>query len=164
MIRAGNNVSQIIYWLNGGFNGKGWSEFSLAFAFILLGLIGALFIAKDLNILNLGEEVSINLGLNMKRIQILSIIISSILAAAAVAVAGIISFVGLIIPNIARLIIGADYRYSIPFSILLGAIFLVIADLLSRTIIAPSEIPVGIITSFIGAPVFIWLILKRKNI
>ncbi len=164
MIRAGNNVSQIIYWLNGGFNGKGWSEFSLAIAFILLGLIGALFIAKDLNILNLGEEVSINLGLNMKRIQILSIIISSILAAAAVAVAGIISFVGLIIPNIARLIIGADYRYSIPFSILLGAIFLVIADLLSRTIIAPSEIPVGIITSFIGAPVFIWLILKRKNI
>ncbi len=164
MIKAGNNVSQIVYWLNGGFNGKGWNEFYLSAGFILIGLIAAIIISKDLNILNLGEEVSVNLGLNIKRIQTYSIIISSLLAASAVAVAGIISFVGLIIPNISRLIIGSDYRYSIPFSIILGSLFLVIADLISRTIIIPSEIPVGIITSFIGAPVFIWLILKKKNL
>lgn len=164
MIKAGNNVSQIVYWLNGGFNGKGWNEFYLSVGFILIGLLAAIIISKDLNILNLGEEVSVNLGLNIKRIQTYSIIISSLLAASAVAVAGIISFVGLIIPNISRLIIGSDYRYSIPFSIILGSLFLVIADLISRTIIIPSEIPVGIITSFIGAPVFIWLILKKKNL
>ncbi|HEY5124321.1 MAG TPA: iron ABC transporter permease [Ignavibacteria bacterium] len=164
MIKAGNNVSQIIYWLNGGFNGKGWNEFYMSTGFVLIGIVSAVLISKDLNILNLGEEISVNLGLNIKKIQTLSIIISSLLAASAVAVAGIISFVGLIIPNIARLIIGSDYRYSIPFSVILGSLFLVIADLISRTIISPSEIPVGIITSFIGAPVFIWLILKKKNL
>jgi len=164
LLKSGSNVTQIIYWMSGGLNGKGWNEFSFTLGFVLAGLFFAILISKDMNILSLGEEVSINLGLNIKRIQTLSIIISSLMAASAVAIAGIISFVGLIIPNISRLIIGSDYRYSIPLSIILGSLFLVIADLISRTIIAPSEIPVGIVTSFIGAPVFIWLILKKKNI
>jgi iron complex transport system permease protein len=164
LLKSGSNVTQIIYWLNGGLNGKGWDEFYLSALFVFIGLILAIIISKDLNILSLGEEVSINLGLNIRKIQIISIIVSSLLAASAVAVAGIISFVGLVIPNISRLIIGSDYRYSIPFSIILGSVFLVFADLISRVIIAPSEIPVGIVTSFIGAPVFIWLILKKKNV
>jgi iron complex transport system permease protein len=164
LLKSGSNVTQIIYWMSEGLNGKGWNEFNFTLGFVLAGLFFAILISKDMNILSLGEEVSINLGLNIKRIQTVSIIISSLMAASAVAIAGIISFVGLIIPNISRLIIGSDYRYSIPLSIILGSLFLVIADLISRTIIAPSEIPVGIVTSFIGAPVFIWLILKKKNI
>lgn len=116
-----------------------------------------------MNLLSLGEEIAMSLGLNVKFIQRLSIALASLLAAAAVSVAGIISFVGLIIPNISRLIIGNDYKYNLICSLLLGGIFVVISDILARTLIAPSELPAGIFTSFIGAPVFIWLILKKQN-
>jgi len=113
--------------------------------------------------MSLGNEMATSLGLNLKFMQRVSILLSSILAAAAVSIAGIISFVGLIVPNIGRMLTGEDYRFAIPCSVILGAIFLVISDLIARTVISPSEIPVGIITSFIGAPVFIWLIIKRQK-
>jgi len=164
LIVAGKDVSQIIFWLSGGLNGKGWTEFNSTIIFAAVGLISALLISKELNVISLGDEVSASLGVNLKRVQALSIGIASLLAASAVSVAGIISFAGLVIPNISRIITGPDNRYSIPCTILLGSVFLVISDLIAKTIIAPSEIPVGIITSFIGAPVFIWLILKRKRI
>jgi len=131
--------------------------------FILFGIAGAILISKDLNVLNLGEELSVSLGLNLKRIQRSSIILSSLLAASAVSIAGIISFVGLIVPNLSKLLIGNDYRYSIPCTVILGAIFLLVSDTIARTVIAPAEIPVGIVTSLIGAPVFIWLILRKKK-
>jgi len=163
LLISGSSITQILYWLNGGFSGRGWSEFYSSVFFILSGLFVSILIAKDLNILSLGEELSVSLGLNLKQIQRISIIISSLLAASAVSIAGIISFVGLIIPNLSKLIIGNDHRYTIPCSIILGAIFLLVSDTIARTIISPSEIPVGIVTSFIGAPVFIWLILRKKN-
>lgn len=163
LLISGSSITQILYWLNGGLSGRGWNEFSMGIFFVMIGLAGSVIISKDLNILNLGEELSISLGLNLKRIQKISIILSSLLAASAVSIAGIISFVGLIIPNLSRLLIGNDCRYSIPCTILLGAIFLLISDTIARIIIAPAEIPVGIVTSFIGAPVFIWLILRRRS-
>lgn len=163
LLISGSNIMQILYWLNGGLSGRGWNEFYIGIFFVIIGIAISIFISKDLNVLSLGEELSISLGLNLKSIQRTSIIVSSLLAASAVSIAGIISFVGLIIPNLAKLLIGNDYRYAVPCSIALGAIFLLISDTLARMIIAPAEIPVGIITSFIGAPVFIWLILRRKS-
>jgi iron complex transport system permease protein len=163
LLYSGKNVSQIIYWLSGGLSGRGWNEIQITYIFVFIGLIGAVLLSKELNILNLGDELSVTLGLRIKTVQRLSIAVSSLLAASAVSVAGIISFVGLIVPNISKLIIGADNRYSIPCSILLGSIFLVVSDTIARTIISPSEIPVGIVTSFIGAPIFIWLILKKRG-
>lgn len=162
LLISGSSIIQVLYWLNGGFSGRGWNEFSIGIFFAVIGISISILISKDLNILNLGDELSLSLGLNLKRIQRTSIIVSSLLAASAVSIAGIISFVGLIIPNLSKLLIGEDYRYAIPCSIILGAIFLVVSDTIARLIIAPSEIPVGIITSFIGAPVFIWLILRKK--
>lgn len=163
LLISGSSVNQILYWLNGGFSGRGWNEFSVGIIFVTAGIIGSVFISKDLNVLNLGEELSVSLGLNLKRIQKVSIILSSLLAASAVSIAGIISFVGLIVPNLSRLLIGEDHRYAIPCSVILGAIFLLVSDTIARTIISPAEIPVGIVTSFIGAPVFIWLILRKKS-
>lgn len=163
MILSGESLSQIIFWLNGGLSGRGWNEFYYTIGFIIVGLVSAILLSKDLNILSLGNEISLSLGLNLKFIQKICIVVASVLAASAVSIAGIISFVGLIVPNIAKLIIGEDYRYSVPCSILLGAIFLIVSDTIARTLISPSEIPVGIVTSFIGAPVFIWLILKRER-
>ncbi len=163
LLISGSSMTQILYWLNGGLSGRGWNEFSIGVFFVIAGLAGSIFISKDLNVLNLGEELAISLGLNLQRTQQISIIISSLLAASAVSIAGIISFVGLIIPNLSRLLIGNDYRYAVPCSVILGALFLLVSDTIARLIISPAELPVGIVTSFIGAPVFIWLIMRRRR-
>ena len=163
LLISGSSVNQILYWLNGGFSGRGWSEFSVGIIFVVTGIIGSVLISKDLNVMNLGDELSVSLGLNLKRFQKVSVVLSSLLAASAVSIAGIISFVGLIVPNLSRLLIGDDHRYAIPCSVILGAIFLLVSDTIARTVISPAEIPVGIITSFIGAPVFIWLILRKRS-
>lgn len=163
LLVSGSSITQILYWLNGGLSGRGWNEFSSGIFLAASGITISILISKDLNILNLGEELSLSLGLNLKRIQKICIVVSSLLAATAVSIAGIISFVGLVVPNLSRLIIGNDHRYSVICSAILGALFLLISDTIARTIIAPSELPVGIVTSFIGAPVFIWLILKKKK-
>lgn len=164
LLMSGSSITQILYWLNGGFSGRGWNEFNSGIIFVTAGITVSLLISKDLNILNLGEELSLSLGLNLKRIQRICIFVSSLLAASAVSIAGIISFVGLVVPNLSRLLVGNDHRYSVICSVILGALFLLVSDTISRTVIAPSEIPVGIVTSFIGAPVFIWLILRKKTI
>lgn len=163
LLVSGSGVIQIVNWLSGGFSGRGWNEFFISMPFSVAGIVAAVLLSKEMNLLYLGEEIAMSLGLNVKLIQRLSIGLASLLAAAAVSVAGIISFVGLIIPNISRLIIGNDYKYNLICSLLLGGIFVVISDILARTIIAPSELPAGIFTSFIGAPVFIWLIFKKQN-
>lgn len=163
LLQSGENVKQILYWLNGSLSGRGWEEFSIVVIPIFIALIFAALMSKELNVMNLGEEFALSLGVNLKRMQSISIAIASILAACAVSVAGIITFVGLIVPNIAKLITGSDYRYTIPCSILLGGIFMIISDTIARLVIAPAEIPVGVVTSFIGAPVFIWLIYKRNK-
>lgn len=163
LIYSGKSLTHIIYWMSGGLSGKGWTEFYSTFIFIIAGIFIALLLSKEFNVLLLGDELSKSLGLNIKLLQKLSIAIAAILAASSVAVAGIISFVGLIVPNIAKLIFGENHKYSFPGTILLGGIFLIISDLIARIVISPSEIPVGIVTSFIGAPVFIWLILKNKS-
>jgi len=164
LIIAGKANTQIIFWLTGGVSGKGWFEFSFSAPFIIIGLIISLLIRKELAILSSGVEIAQSLGVSTKTIQIISILTASLLAAAAVSVAGIIVFVGLIIPNIARLILQGDNKNAIAISTILGAIFMVLSDLLARTLIAPAEVPVGIITSFIGAPIFIWLIIRTSNI
>lgn len=163
LIYSGKSLTHIIYWLSGGLSGKGWIEFYSTFPIIIAGLFISVLLSKEYNVLSLGNELSVSLGLNTKKLQYASIIISSILAASAVSVAGIISFVGLIVPNISKLLLGSDHRYSIPGSILIGGIFLLVSDTIARVIISPSEIPVGIVTSFIGAPVFIWLIFRNQN-
>jgi iron complex transport system permease protein len=163
LLVSGKNLTQIIYWLSGGLSGRGWNDFYYTIGFVFAGLIVSVLLSKELNVLNLGDELSISLGLNIKTVQKISIAVSSLLAASAVSIAGIISFVGLVVPNISKLWIGNDSRYNIPCTILLGALFLLVSDTLARTVISPAEIPVGIVTSFIGAPVFIWLILKKSN-
>ncbi|MBK9330802.1 MAG: iron ABC transporter permease [Ignavibacteria bacterium] len=163
LLLSGSSVMQIIYWLNGGLSGRGWNEFNLGIFFAAAGVAGAFLISKDLNVLNLSEELAVSLGLDLKKFQKICIILSSVLAATAVSIAGIISFVGLIVPNLSKLLIGNDHRYSVPCTVILGALFLLTADTVSRMVIAPSEIPVGIVTSLIGAPVFIWLIFRKNK-
>jgi len=163
LILSGRNVTQIIYWLNGGFGGKAWNEVYMSLPIVIVGILFAMTMSKSLNVLSLGEELAATMGLRVKSFQALCVGISALLAASAVSIAGIISFVGLIVPNMSRMLIGSDYRYSIPASILIGALLLTVSDLFARMIILPAELPTGIITAFIGAPFFIYLILKKNS-
>lgn len=150
-----------LYWLIGSLNGRGWSEISLVFPYILLGLSIACGLGKSINILNLGDEMAMGLGINLVRTRILIAGIAALLAASSVSVAGLIGFVGLIVPHSIRLLVGHDYRWVLPLSGLGGAFVLLIADSLTR--FSTVELPVGAITALMGAPAFAYLLYRRSR-
>ncbi len=170
LLGAGNNalltffpdrVSGVINFMVGGLNGVTWADVHSVLPYVILGVIIALMLPDKLNILVLGDEVATGLGVNVERLRFIFIILSSLLAGSAVSVVGLLGFVGLIVPHITRLIIGADYRFLFPAAVLLGAIVVLICDLLARTLFSPIEIPVGIIMSVLGAPFFLYLLRSR---
>ncbi|MPM26591.1 putative siderophore transport system permease protein YfhA [bioreactor metagenome] len=170
LLGAGNNaimtfypdkVSGIIGFMVGGLSATNWNDVFTILPYAFAGVIMVLLIQNKLNILMLGDEVATGLGINVERTRFFFIIISSLLAGAAVSVVGLLGFVGLIVPHITRLFIGSDYRYLMPATIFTGSFVVVICDTLARTMFAPVEIPVGIIMSALGAPFFLYL-LRRK--
>ncbi len=161
---AGEDSFAVIIWLNGYLGDANWQKVSLAFVPIILGILILNWRARDLNMFLTGEEEAYYLGVDVELIKKIILGISTLIVAISVAYGGIIGFVGLVIPHILRLLIGNDYRYLLPLSSLGGAIFLLFSDTIARTIIAPIEIPIGIITSAIGAPFFIYLLLKRRKV
>ena len=128
----------------------------------MIGCLLLFFSSLDLNALSLGEEEALHLGINTGKLRIRIFLIGSIIIASVVSFTGLIGFVGLVIPHIARLLVGPDHRIMLPASAFLGGIFLILCDVLARTVIAPTEIPIGAITAIVGAPLFIYL-LRRKN-
>ena len=149
--------------LVGSLNGTGWKDLKLILPYMLVGVFICFFLPSKMNILMLGDEMANSLGLRTERFRLFLIAISSLLAGASVAVAGLISFVGLIIPHISRLIIGSDYKYLFPASIFLGYSFVVICDTIGRVVLPVGELSVSIVLSFIGAPFFLYL-LRKKNV
>ncbi|WP_034949091.1 FecCD family ABC transporter permease, partial [Erwinia oleae] len=119
--------------------------------------------ARRLNLLQLGDEEAHYLGVDVRRTHRILLVLSALMVAAAVAVSGIIGFVGLVVPHLIRLCIGGDHRWLLPGAALLGAILLLLADTIARTMVAPAEMPVGLLTSLLGAPWFLWLILRRQE-
>ena len=133
----------------------------LPYSFI--GILGTLLCARQLNALQLGEEIAKSLGIRVVRIRTLLIILSALLAASAVSVAGMLGFVGLIVPHIMRLIVGSDHEYLLPCSAISGAVIVTLADTAARTLFTPLEVPVGIFMSFLGAPFFLYLLKRRMR-
>jgi len=129
--------------------------------FILAGLTLLYFLSKEMNLLLMGEDQAMELGVNVERVKFLIFLSASLVTGAVVSVSGLIGFVGLIIPHGARLLFGADHRYLLPASLLIGGSFLVFADTLARTVLAPAELPVGVITALVGGPAFAYLMKKR---
>ncbi len=150
-------------FLIGGFSGVTIDKVSFAGGFILTAIIIAFILGYDMNILALGDESAKSLGLNVARIRFIYLILAAILAGSAISFAGLLGFVGLIVPHVARILVGYDNRILLPVSALLGGIFTLLCDLLARVIFAPYEIPVGIIMSFLGGPFFIYLLIKGKR-
>lgn len=165
MVLRTENLQQLVYWLMGSLAGASWLDIKMILPYFLLALIVIVFYLKDLNILLLGEESASHLGLNVERTKIILLGAASLLTAAVVSVSGSIGFIGLVIPHIVRLIIGPDHRKLVPLTLIFGGGFLLVADTIARTILAPMELPVGIITALAGGPYFIYLLRnKSKNI
>jgi len=158
-----DNVLSILSWLLGGFNVSGWQRLTWIAPYLLPTATFLLLYSRVLNVLQLGDEQARQLGVDVERDKLLLLGAASLATAAAVSVSGIIGFVGLIIPHAVRLLWGPDHRQLLPMSMLLGAAFLILADLLARTVIQPSELPVGIITALCGAPFFLYLLRRAQR-
>ena len=160
---TGEELRQIISWLMGSVSMRGWNYIAIILPFFIVGSLILMMNTHELNAMTFGEERARHLGVNVQRRKMLILVAGSILTGAAVAVSGTIGFVGLVIPHLVRRIWGPDHKHLLPLSMLVGSGFLILADLLARTIIAPTELPIGVITSLIGAPAFAFILLKRRR-
>lgn len=156
------SFEQAVFWLLGSFALADRSQIVAVLPYFLICFLVAQFLAKDMNLLALGDETAQSLGCSVNRVRKIFLVLSTLLAASAVSVSGIIGFIGLVVPHWVRILIGPDHRYLFFFSSLAGGVFLIYSDLLARTLLFPTELPIGIITAGIGAPFFIYLLYQRK--
>ncbi|AEF97069.1 FecCD family ABC transporter permease [Methanotorris igneus] len=153
-------LAAMVYWTFGDLSRPLWTEIYIMVAVMISALIYFIYKRWDYNALEAGEETAKSLGVNTERTRLIGMLIASLLTSVNVAFLGIIGFIGLICPHIVRIFIGGDYRFLIPISALFGAVLLLISDTLARTVMSPIELPVGILTSFMGAPMFLYLLIK----
>ncbi|GLZ01136.1 iron ABC transporter permease [Actinoplanes sp. NBRC 103695] len=163
LARAENSSAQqqIIFWLLGALSGANWSVLGAPSAVVVAGCFWLLLRARRLNVLVLGDEASAGLGVNASRLRLELLLVTTLLVGTVVAVSGGIGFVGLIVAHLARMLVGADHRRMLPVTALLGALFLVWADVAARMLITPTELPIGILTAFIGVPFFLLVMHAR---
>lgn len=161
MLLYSERVQAVLPWLAGGIAGVGWKQFEMVIYYAVIAVLFSLYAIRHIRILRLGDEVAKLLGHNVERSRFFLIVLSTLLAGIAVSVAGLIGFVGLVVPHILRIIIGGDYRYLLPASALGGAFLVVFADTVARSAFDPIELPVGILLSFLGGPFFLYMIQRR---
>lgn len=153
-----DRVQGTVSWMAGGFVGRSWDDVMMIWPYTAIGIVGSMVSIRWLTLLSLGDDTARTLGLHVEQCRLALLVLAALLAASAVSVSGMLGFVGLIVPHVARLIVGVDYRHLIPTSMVFGGILIVYADTLARMIIAPGEIPVGVLMSFLGAPFFLYLL------
>lgn len=156
-------VTAIVFWMLGSFDGCTWNDALIMLVPVAIGSILIALNLRELNLMTAGESKARALGVNVRTVRIMLLVGSSLLVAGTVAICGTISFVGLIIPHIFRSLVGPDHKKLAPLCILGGALFMMLVDAFSRTVMPPYELPVGIVTSIIGAPFFLWILRSRKN-
>ncbi|MBR4244995.1 MAG: iron ABC transporter permease [Candidatus Methanomethylophilaceae archaeon] len=157
-------LNKIFYWQTGSLALiDGWNSFPVMFTVVMAGIIITMLISGKLNVLATGDDSAKAMGINADRMRLLTLILTGVVSAAIVSFTGLIGFVGLVTPHIVRMFIGADNRYLVPACALFGAALMLIADIIGRVIIAPSSLPVGVVMSFIGGPVFLWMVLRRNS-
>jgi iron complex transport system permease protein len=163
MLRSSGELRRVLAWMLGGSLLSGWEPVQAVFPYVLVGLSLLIFSGHTLNVLQFGDEQAQQLGLPVERRKLFIILAASLTTAAAAAFSGIIGFIGLIVPHIMRLAWGSDYRRLLPLSMLGGGTALLLADLLARIVLAPQVLPVGIVTALAGAPFFLWVLRRAKN-
>lgn len=163
MIASGDKLHGIISWLLGTFSLTSWWQVTMVMPYIFVGIIIIWLHARPLNVMQLDEEQAQQLGIDVERVKLILLGAATLITAAAVCFCGIIGFVGIIIPHAVRLVWGPDHRFLLPLTTLAGASFLILADTAARTVLAPTEIPVGVITAFLGAPFFLYILRQKKR-
>lgn len=156
-------LRDLTFWGLGSLAGANWTKILAAAPIILMSLAVVPILARGLNAITLGEAAAFHMGVPVQRLKNVSILSVAAATGASVAVSGGIGFVGIVVPHLLRLVIGPDHRYLLPASALLGGTMLIFADMLARTIVAPAELPIGIITAFVGAPFFLWILLRGRS-
>jgi iron complex transport system permease protein len=162
-ITSGQMMRSIMFWLSGSFALSQWREVWIVLPVMLAASAFIMLYGRSLNVLQLDEEQAQQLGINVEKMKILLLVAATLITAAAVSFVGIIGFVGIIIPHAVRLLWGPDHRFLLPLSMVTGAIFLILADLVARTALSPSEIPIGVITALVGAPFFLFILRRRSR-
>jgi len=160
MVFFSDKIQGTVNWMAGGFSGASWKHVTMILPYTIIGLVGVSISSKLLNALQLGDDVAKSLGTRVEATRFFLVTLAALLAASAVSVAGMLTFVGLIVPHMMRLVVGSDFNYLLPSSAIFGGILLIVADTVARTAFSPIEVPVGVFMSFIGAPFFLYL-LKR---
>ena len=164
MVFHADKVQGAIQWMAGGFQGRSWQHVRMVLPYTVAGFGLSIWSAKTLNILSLGDDMATSLGVNVPRSRLILMTIASFLTASAVSAAGTLSFVGLIVPHIARLLVGSDYETMLPAAAIFGAALIVGADTVARLVLQPAEVPVGVFMAFLGAPFFLYLLRQRGGI
>jgi iron complex transport system permease protein len=158
-----DQLRDLTFWTLGSVGGATWTRLAVVGPCLLGGMLAAPLLARPLNALLLGESEAGHLGIRTEQVKKIVITLAALVVGAAVAVSGVIGFIGLVVPHLLRLAVGPDHRILIPGSALLGGGLLLGADLLARTIVAPAELPIGIVTALVGAPFFLWLLLRDRD-
>ena len=157
-------LPELVFWQMGSLTGLDWKVVAILMGALIFSVIIAMIKAWDLNVMALGKEDASALGVNYRQMQVITFVLATLLTATSVSFTGVIGFVGLVAPHITRMLLGNDYRYDVPASVLLGSILLLLSDTVARIIIAPTELPVGIVTSLIGVPFFLYLVVRRRRV
>lgn len=160
MVFHADKVQGTVNWMAGGFQGRSWDHVRMILPYSLAGVLGTVISYRYLNALQLGDEAAKGLGIRVERARLGLVVLAALLAASAVSVAGLLGFVGLIVPHITRMLVGPDFEYLMPCAAVLGATLVVAADTVARTLFSPVEVPVGIFMAFLGAPFFLYLLRK----
>jgi iron complex transport system permease protein len=158
-----DQLPDLIFWSMGSVSNVTWPQIAIMLVSAVLGLIVMTRYAWDLNVMATGEESAIGLGVNYKKIRTIAFLLSTLMTGVAVSFTGIIGFVGMVAPHVARIIVGNDYRYTIPTASVCGALLLMVADSISRVLVTTVSMPIGVVTSLIGVPFFLWLIVRKKQ-
>ncbi len=160
MVFHSDKIQGTVNWLAGGFQGRSWEHVKMILPYSLIGVIGTMIGSRYLNALQLGDDMAKSIGTNVEKIRFYMVTLAALLAASAVSVAGMLGFVGLVVPHMIRMLVGSDFEYLLPCSALFGAALVVGADTVARTAFSPIEVPVGIFMAFLGAPFFLYLLKK----
>lgn len=163
MVLHQDKMDSIIFWTMGSFASATWMDVSIVAPVVLAGIGVVLYYCRDLNLLLAGSEAAKSMGVEVERVKKVLLLVTTLMVAFCVSASGVIGFVGLVVPHCVRLLLGPDNRRVVPYSILAGALFLLVCDTLARTVLMPSELPVGSLTAMVGAPLFIYLLYKNKK-
>lgn len=163
MVMHQDKMDSIIFWTMGSFSSTTWNEVFTLFPMVLFGVVMVLHHARDLNLLLVGSEAAQSMGVDVEKVKKRILLATTIMIAFSVSCAGVIGFVGLVVPHCVRLVVGSDNRKVLPYSIVWGGFFVLVCDTLARTLLQPSELPVGSLTALVGAPLFIYLLYRNKQ-